>query len=50
MRVIAVTQFGGPEVLVPSDAADPVVGPGKVMVDVSVAPARDVIGKRLLVI
>jgi len=38
MRVIEVTQFGGPEVLVPSEAADPVAGSGQVVVDVSVAP------------
>jgi NADPH2:quinone reductase len=38
MRVIEVRQFGGPEVLVSSDAADPVAGSGQVVVDVSVAP------------
>jgi NADPH:quinone reductase len=38
MRVIEVTEFGGPEVLVPRDAADPVAGSGQVVVDVSVAP------------
>ncbi|MEV0235246.1 zinc-binding dehydrogenase [Nonomuraea sp. NPDC050786] len=31
------TRFGGPEVLVPGEEPDPVVGPGQVMVDVSVA-------------
>ncbi|MFF7631564.1 zinc-binding dehydrogenase [Kitasatospora sp. NPDC008050] len=30
-------RFGGPEVLVPGEAAEPVVGPGQVMVEVSVA-------------
>lgn len=29
MRVMKVTQFGGPEVLVPSEAADPVAGSGR---------------------
>lgn len=38
MRVVQVTRFGGPEVLVTSEAPDPVAGPGQVVVDVSVAP------------
>ncbi len=38
MRVIQVTRFGGPEVLTPSEAPDPVAGPGQVVIDVSVAP------------
>jgi NADPH:quinone reductase len=38
MRVIQATQFGGPEVLVPSETPDPVAGPGEVVVDVVVAP------------
>ncbi|MGI5273410.1 zinc-binding dehydrogenase [Nonomuraea sp. CA-218870] len=37
MRVVRVTRFGGPEVLVPGEAPDPVAGPGQVVVDVSVA-------------
>ncbi len=37
MRVVQAVRFGGPEVLVPSEAAAPVAGPGQVMVDVSVA-------------
>ncbi|MEV7012147.1 zinc-binding dehydrogenase [Streptosporangium sp. NPDC051022] len=37
MRVVQVTRFGGPEVLVPSEAPDPVPGPERVVVDVSVA-------------
>src|SRR6266545_2140637 len=37
MRVVEVTRFGGPEVLVATQAADPVAGPGQVVVDVSVA-------------
>ncbi|MDA0631948.1 zinc-binding dehydrogenase [Nonomuraea sp. MCN248] len=37
MRVVWVTRFGGPEVLVPGEAPDPVAGPGQVVVDVSVA-------------
>src|SRR2546421_820098 len=37
MRVIEATEFGGPEVLVPVDAPDPVAGPGQVVVDVAVA-------------
>ena len=38
MRVVQATRFGGPEVLVTSEAPDPVAGPGQVVVDVSVAP------------
>ncbi len=38
MRMVQVTRFGGPEVLVTSEATDPVAGPGQVVVAVSVAP------------
>lgn len=38
MRVVLAMRFGGPEVLVTSEAPDPVAGPGQVVVDVSVAP------------
>jgi len=38
MRVVQATKFGGPEVLVPSEAAEPVAGPSQVVVEVSVAP------------
>jgi NADPH2:quinone reductase len=38
MRVIQATRFGGPEVLVTSEAPDPVAGPEQVVVAVSVAP------------
>lgn len=38
MRVVQATRFGGPEVLVISETADPVAGPGQAVVDVSVAP------------
>ena len=38
MRVIEVMEFGGPEVLMPREAADPVAGSGQVVVDVSVVP------------
>ncbi len=38
MRVIQVSEFGGPEVLLLSEAAEPDAGPGQVVVDVSVAP------------
>lgn len=34
MRVIVVRQFGGPEVLVPSEAPNPVAGQGEVVIDV----------------
>ncbi|MCF6467053.1 NADPH:quinone reductase [Nonomuraea sp. MG754425] len=37
MRVVHVTRFGGPEVLVPGEAPDPVAGPGEVVVEVEVA-------------
>ncbi|QKW32826.1 zinc-binding dehydrogenase [Actinomadura sp. NAK00032] len=37
MRVIQMTRFGGPEVLVPAEAPDPVAAAGQVVVDVAVA-------------
>ncbi|MEU5563311.1 zinc-binding dehydrogenase [Micromonospora musae] len=37
MRVVHVTRFGGPEVLVPGEVPDPVAGAGQVVVDVSIA-------------
>jgi NADPH:quinone reductase len=37
MRVVQATRFGGPDVLVVTEAPDPVAGPGQVVVDVSVA-------------
>ncbi|MEV4016203.1 zinc-binding dehydrogenase [Nonomuraea angiospora] len=37
MRVVRVTGFGGPEMLVPGEAPDPVAGPGQVVVEVAVA-------------
>ncbi|TDC80143.1 zinc-binding dehydrogenase [Actinomadura sp. 7K507] len=37
MRVVEVVRFGGPEVLVPGEAPDPVAGAGQVVVDVAVA-------------
>jgi NADPH2:quinone reductase len=37
MRVVQAMRFGGPEVLVTSEAPDPSAGPGQVVVDVSVA-------------
>ncbi|HEY0540321.1 MAG TPA: zinc-binding dehydrogenase [Actinoallomurus sp.] len=37
MRVVHVERFGGPEVLVAADAADPVAGPGQAVIGVSVA-------------
>ncbi|WP_329108686.1 zinc-binding dehydrogenase [Micromonospora sp. NBC_01699] len=37
MRVVQAVRFGGPEVLVPGQAPDPVAGPGQVVVDVAVA-------------
>ncbi|MBF9128820.1 zinc-binding dehydrogenase [Plantactinospora sp. S1510] len=37
MRVIEVARFGGPEVLVPAEAAEPVAGAGEVVVAVEVA-------------
>ncbi|MDH6138587.1 NADPH2:quinone reductase [Kitasatospora sp. GP30] len=36
MRTVQAVRFGGPEVLVPGEAPEPVVGPGQVMVEVSV--------------
>lgn len=38
MRVVHATKFGGPDVLVPCEAQDPVAGPGQVVVGASVAP------------
>jgi NADPH:quinone reductase len=38
MRVVRAAEFGGPEVLVPGEAPEPVAGPGQVVVEVSVAP------------
>ncbi len=38
MRVVQAMQFGSPEVLVTSEAPDPVAGPGQVVIGVSVAP------------
>jgi NADPH2:quinone reductase len=35
MRAVQVTEFGGPEVLVPVELPDPVAGPGQVLIDVS---------------
>lgn len=37
MRVVRVMRFGGPEVMVPGEAPDPVAGEGQVVVDVAVA-------------
>src|SRR3954469_21880536 len=37
-RVVQATRFGDPEVLVPTQAPDPVAGPGQVAIGVSVAP------------
>ena len=37
MREIQVTRFGGPEVLVPVEAPDPVAGPGAAVIEVAVA-------------
>ncbi|MEP7019618.1 MAG: zinc-binding dehydrogenase [Pseudonocardiales bacterium] len=37
MLVAVVTQFGGPEVLVPREMPDPVAGPGQAVIDVDVA-------------
>jgi NADPH:quinone reductase len=37
MQVAVVTRFGGPEVLVPSEAPDPAAGPGEVVIDVAAA-------------
>ncbi|MFD8590714.1 zinc-binding dehydrogenase [Streptomyces sp. NPDC059637] len=38
MRVMRVTAFGGPEVLVAGEAPDPVAGPGQVVVEVGFVP------------
>lgn len=35
MRIIEVSRFGGPEVLVPADSPDPVAGPGELVVAVT---------------
>jgi NADPH2:quinone reductase len=37
VRVVEVARFGGPDVLKPTEAPDPVAGPGQVVVDVFVA-------------
>ncbi|MGS2614973.1 zinc-binding dehydrogenase [Micromonospora sp. LZ34] len=37
MRVIEVTAFGGPEVLTPTEAPEPVPGPGELLVEVAAA-------------
>lgn len=37
MRAIQVTQFGGPEVLVPTELDPPVAGPDQLLVEVSAA-------------
>lgn len=37
MRAVEVTKFGGPEVLAVRDVADPVAGPGQVVIDVVAA-------------
>ncbi|SEF26811.1 NADPH2:quinone reductase [Amycolatopsis pretoriensis] len=37
MRAVWLREFGGPEVLVPGDAPDPVAGPGQVLVEVAYA-------------
>jgi NADPH:quinone reductase len=37
MRAVWLTEFGGPEVLVPRDTPDPVPGPGQVLVEVRFA-------------
>lgn len=34
MRAVQVTEFGGPEVLMPVELPDPVAGPGEVLIDV----------------
>ncbi|MFE2407306.1 zinc-binding dehydrogenase [Kitasatospora sp. NPDC059408] len=36
MRTVRAVRFGGPEVLVPGETPEPVVGPGRVMVEASV--------------
>lgn len=35
MRAVQVKEFGGPEVLVTVEAADPVPGPGEVLIEVA---------------
>jgi NADPH2:quinone reductase len=35
MRAIVVTEFGGPDVLVPADVPDPVPGPGQLLIEVA---------------
>ncbi|HKS98199.1 MAG TPA: alcohol dehydrogenase catalytic domain-containing protein, partial [Rugosimonospora sp.] len=37
MRVVWLARFGGPEVLEPGEAPDPVAGPGQVLVEVAFA-------------
>ncbi|MET9731415.1 zinc-binding dehydrogenase [Streptomyces sp. NPDC006458] len=37
MRAVHVTEFGGPEVLVPAQVPDPVPGPGEVLIEVAYA-------------
>ncbi|MGF1426532.1 quinone oxidoreductase family protein [Kitasatospora sp. LaBMicrA B282] len=37
MRAVQITEFGGPEVLVPVELPDPVAGPGQVLVEVAAA-------------
>jgi NADPH2:quinone reductase len=37
MRAVRITEFGGPEVLVPVELPDPVAGPGQVLVEVAAA-------------
>src|SRR6186997_2606247 len=37
MRVVQAERAGGPDVLVPAEAPDPIAGPGEVVVDVAVA-------------
>ncbi|HEY3470101.1 MAG TPA: NADPH:quinone reductase, partial [Amycolatopsis sp.] len=37
MRAVWLREFGGPEVLVPGEAPDPVPGPGQVLVEVAFA-------------
>jgi NADPH2:quinone reductase len=38
MRAVQVEEFGGPEVLVPTELSDPVAGPGQVVVNVTFVP------------
>ncbi|GAB3441592.1 zinc-binding dehydrogenase [Actinophytocola sediminis] len=37
MRAVWMSEFGGPEVLVPKDSPDPIPGPGQVLIDVRFA-------------